>query len=287
MRLLFPFLMLLVTGRAAEAGTASLLALTQFCSESPELNSLPCAQTSQSNPSGTAQANGGQTFTAHGAFDGLATATSAAYVLFSGSSSLTVASYEPNSYLLPGANILPFAAGAFSDALDYLTVTGGSGSGLLRFFYDTESTQDNGGSSLPGVIYNVMAIQGAGQRLQEGKSTMQLDVPFDFDTELELNFALYNAFNFYDNDPAFQPNYSYSGSMSSTVRLRGTSVLDSDGNPILGATISAASGTDYATGAATSATPEPGTWWLTGISGTGLVIQALRKPLRRSALQRD
>jgi hypothetical protein len=106
-------------------------------------------------------------------------------------------------------------------------------------------------------------------------------VPFEFDEGLRVDFGGSLTLN-----DAQGQTFSRFVDLLHTVRIVGTQVLDSQGNPISGATITSESGFNYNDPLGGAPVPEPGTVAFVAVGVASLIVKRWVKRERPAGFQR-
>jgi len=201
-------------------------------------------------------------------------------------SSVTVTGAPPGAHYLGEAN-------SYAQYDDMLTITGGSGSGVLQLQYSLDgSASDTGtGFNLSTSYLAVFGAFGGGAYYQmdngpltngqeadfSGNGTKSDTVifylPFTYGTQFSMEPILRTAANVYkdyDSTP-YTATWDYYNTATLTAALVLDGTASNPGSVVNGAGIDSTSGLTYSS-TGISSTPEPGTWLLVGSAIAALML---------------
>jgi hypothetical protein len=204
-------------------------------------------------------------------------------------SSVTVTGSPAGAHYLGEAN-------SYADYTDDLTMTGGSGTGVLQlqFTLDGSSTSTGTGFNLSTAYLAIFGGVGAYHTIDGGTLTAGAEadffgsgakadtvifyIPFTYGTQLSIEPIVRTAANFYaDNDTTpFTGTWDYYNTATLTSALVVGGTASNPGTVVNGASIASSSGLGYGPGGIT-ASPEPGTWLLVGSAMAALILTRKRR----------
>jgi hypothetical protein len=207
-------------------------------------------------------------------------------------SSVTVTGSPTGAHYLGEAN-------SYAQYFDMLTITGGSGSGVLQLQYSLDGSSTSTGTGF-NLSFSYLAIEGAfgggayfqinngaltnGQEADFSGSgtiadTVTFYLPFTYGTPFTMDPILRSAANFYadyDSTPYTATwDFYNTATVTSALVLSGTA---NDPGTQVAAQITSDSGLQYGANGISS-TPEPGTWLLVGSAMGTLILVARRRDL--------
>lgn len=191
---------------------------------------------------------------------------------------------------------------SYSQYQDSLTITGGTGSGVLELQYALDGSFSSTGTG-PNLSFGYLAIFGAvgayfrvdsgaltsGQQFTFSgngtrNNTVTFYVPFTYGTPLNIEPIIRSAADFYaDYD---SPPYTATTDFYNTATLNAALVLDGSANApgsvVSGTTIASTTGLAYTPNGIAATVPEPATWLLSLPAICGLLLFRRRRPARAS-----
>ncbi|HLW76846.1 MAG TPA: hypothetical protein VKS01_07665 [Bryobacteraceae bacterium] len=202
------------------------------------------------------------------------------------------ASVDLNVPSVPAPNFFAISE-TESHFIDDLTMTGGTGSGVLELDYTVHGTTNSAlasaglalcttnGCTDPNVFYSLnggaLTSQGTLQPGFRSNATLKFYVPFTYGVALEIEPFLNTQAQF----EAFRGTpFDASANFNSTAIITGAFVLggtsSAPGSSVKGAGIGDDDGFSFGPGGLTAGAPEPGTWLLASTALAGLLLAKRR-----------